>query len=200
MCTPSTHVYCTLLLLLTHCISSAVCSLLQLLCCSPREEGINCECAFLRRENMMCLHIPSHPPPPPPFSPHPMTLTLLNTLSVCYKSAQNFPIFAELFWRISLSLLHLRSTFSILSRFDYCTCIGVLHMRRWTVLVFLLMSHLTWLRQRLTNLKLIGWSRNLCVIGWSRNICMFPEIKAAPLNFIKFQYSHVPFYTSWKHQ
>ena len=34
--------YCTLLQLLKHYISSALCSLRQLPCFSPREEGINC--------------------------------------------------------------------------------------------------------------------------------------------------------------
>ena len=48
-----TITYYTLLQLSKHCINSAICSLLRPLCCSPRKEGINCECALLRGQNMV---------------------------------------------------------------------------------------------------------------------------------------------------
>ena len=48
-----TITYYTLLQLSKHCINSVVCSLLQPLCCSSRKEGINCECALLRGQNMV---------------------------------------------------------------------------------------------------------------------------------------------------
>ena len=42
-------------------MQSGVCFLLQPPCCSPREEGLNCKCTRLRRQNMVCLHFTSSP-------------------------------------------------------------------------------------------------------------------------------------------